>query len=216
MTDPWDRPPIPKRGNRSDKTLFEALGRTLNAWEEIEISMSHLYAAFSVYDRFDGTATHAYGVPANFRDRMTLLQRAADLHFIAHPNQEVEGEFHRLMRFAEGYSARRNDIAHSRASQIVWALPMPDTAAEFVEIRDREEWCLIPPFFRAKKFTPDRRPTYAFTSRELNELGKVFWDIAHAFTNLSIMVSLHRYPPSRGIRPRPSVLPYMIRDPRIR
>jgi hypothetical protein len=89
MSYPWDHPPFPTRGNRSDGSLFEALVRTLNAWEEIEISMSHLYAAFVASDRFDPTASHAYGEDANFNQRSAKLARAAQAHFIRHPSQPM-------------------------------------------------------------------------------------------------------------------------------
>jgi hypothetical protein len=45
MPDPWDRPPFPGRGN-SQRTLYEAIGRALMAWEEVEGAFAHLYSTF--------------------------------------------------------------------------------------------------------------------------------------------------------------------------
>ena len=46
MPDPWDRPPFPRRGN-SERTLYEAIGRALMAWEEVEGAFAHLYSTLS-------------------------------------------------------------------------------------------------------------------------------------------------------------------------
>ena len=215
MPTPWDRPPFPKRGNLTQRALYEAIGRTLNAWEEIEISMAHLYAAFATGDRFDPAANHAYGVEANFNQRLAALQRVAEQYFMRHPSQDVEGEFCRLTRFVVGYSARRNDIAHSHALLSEWVIE-PGSPQSLFSLAGKHRWCLVPPHFRANKFTPNKRPAYALTSWEINEFGTVFWDIAHALSNLSIWVIQHVPIPSHGIRPRPGALPYTIRDPRIR
>ena len=122
MSHPWDRPPFPRTGNKSQRALFAAMGRALNAWEEVEIASAHLYAAFIAGDRFDSKANHAYGAETNFNQRSAGLQRAADKYFIEQPSQPIEGEFCRLMRIIIGYSARRNDIAHGHAMLAHWVL----------------------------------------------------------------------------------------------
>lgn len=213
MPEPWDRPPLPKRGNRSDRVLFKSIGRALNAWEEVEISMAHLCAAFATGDRFDSQANHAYGEPSNFNARRDRLQHAAERYFLAHPSQDVEGEFCRLMRLATGYSARRNDIAHGHSLPIQWTVD-PAARPSLLSIAGHHEWCLVPPHFSAKKFTGKNRPAYAFTSREVHQFGQVFWDIAHAVSNLSIWAIQHG--PSPYTRPQPSKLPYKVRHPKFR
>ena len=213
MPHPWDRPPFPARGNRSDRVLFDAIGRTLNAWEEVEISMAHLYATLATGDRFDSQANHLYGEEANFNGRLTTLEQAAEQRFIAEPSQPVEGEFSRLMRFVRGYSARRNDIAHGHALYIHWVRD-PASRETLLSFGADLSWCWVPPHFRANKFNAQNRPEYVLTSREINEFGLTFWDIARAFSSLS--VRLLKFPPSHGIRPRPGALPYKVRAPRIR
>jgi hypothetical protein len=214
MADPWERPPFPKKGNRSQRVLFSAMGAALNAWEEVEVSLAHLYAALVTGDRFDPTASHAYGVPLNFSTRYAGLQTAAQDHFSRNPSQMIEGEFCRLMRLVTGYSARRNDIAHSHALHIHWV--RNPLAPETLLSSDADlSWCLVPPFFKANKFTSENRPAYVFTSLEMNEYCDVFWDIARALSNLSIWAIQH-VPASHYIRPQPSALPYKVRAPPIR
>ena len=216
MAEPWDRPPFPPHGNKSQRALFAAMGQTLNAWEEVEVSMAHLYSAFTTGDRFDAKANHAYGAPDNFRGRLGLLQEAALQHYIAHPSQEIEGECSRLLRFVTGYSARRNDIAHGHVLLAQWVIRIPGhPPPSLLSTAGEEQWCLVPPHFRANKFTTRNRPAYALTSWEIGEFGRVFWDLVHAFSNLAIWTIQHA-PPSPYIRPQPSALPYNVRSPRTR
>jgi hypothetical protein len=210
---PWDRPPFPKKGNKSNGVLFASIGRTLNAWEEVEIAMAHLYAAIVTGDRFDQAANHAYGKEANFNQRLADLQEVAEKRFITEHSQPIEGEFARLMRIAVGYSARRNDMAHGHALYLHWVID-PASRITLLDFEADLSWCWVPPHFRANKFTARNVPAYVLTSREINAFGLVFWDIARAVSNLSLW--LLRFPPSRGIRPRPGALPYKIQVPRIR
>lgn len=210
---PWDIPPFPKKGNVSQYILFAAIGRTLNAWEEVEIALAHLYSVLLTGDRFDTAAMHAYGAPANFNQRLLQLQQAGERYFVQHPLQQVEGEFSRLTTFISGYSARRNDIAHAHALYIHWIVPPTQSVVMFSA--DERQWCLVPPHFRANKFTTQNRPTYVLTSREINEFGLVFWDLVRAISNLSIWMLRHD-PPLPYTRPRPGALPHKVRGPRIR
>jgi hypothetical protein len=213
MMNPWDRPPIPNRGNRSDRVLFEAIGRTLNAWEQVEAASAHLYSALLAGNPFDLSANRAYGEPTSFVQRSAGLQRAAQTYFTARPRQDLEAEFDRLVKLAIGYSARRNDIAHGLARFIHWVLE--PASPEGLLTAPTLQWCLVPPHFRKDKFTANNAPLYVLTSWEINEFGHVFWDIARGIANLSYWV----LPPRRtlrGIHPLPDVVPYSVRVPRIR
>lgn len=53
MTDPWDRPPFPKRGHRSTLSLYVSIGRALNFWEMLEVALARLYSALSEQELFD-------------------------------------------------------------------------------------------------------------------------------------------------------------------
>jgi hypothetical protein len=217
MSDPWDRPPLARRGNRSEASLFESIGRALNAWEMVEAEMAHLYSAFITLERFDLASNLAYGEPNTFPLRAAALQRSACPHFCRYPSQEIEGEFRRLITLAERYSVRRNDIAHGTVRPFEWVITpaTQETVLQVVPWYEDCSWCLIPPHYRPKNTGRDRGPAYLFTSWEINEFGKVFMNIAHAISNLSIWVIQHA-PPSPYICPRPSALPYKVRDPRTR
>jgi hypothetical protein len=110
--DPWDPPPFPKRGNRSSRALYEAIGRALSTWEELETMLAHLYAALCGCSQYDTEANHDYGEELNFRNRLAKLEHAGCRYFVKGPSQTLEGELAWVIRYVRGYSQRRNDVAH--------------------------------------------------------------------------------------------------------
>jgi hypothetical protein len=211
---PWDRPTLAQQGSRSDRALFESIGRTLNAWEQIESELAHLYSAMIAGHRFDMSANLVYGVPNTIQLRLAALQRAAKAHCVRHPSQEIEGEFERLSEMVERYSARRNDIAHGIARPFRWIIT-PKLEGLVMYPNTESSWCLVPPHYRPKRTRPDSYPAYLLTSREINAFGSVFLKIAHALSNLSNWAIQYAPLPSGGTRPVPSSLPYMVPIPRI-
>jgi hypothetical protein len=115
-------------------------------------------------------ANQQYGEPLNFVHRIEGLKAVACRHFHKHPSQETEGEFDDLIRLAQGWSARRNDVAHGRARPSSWILES--------ETQGTGRYCVIPPHFRAEKFTGER-PAYVLSSREIRAFGDAFWKLAH-------------------------------------
>jgi len=213
-TNPWDRPPLARQGNRSNRALFESIGRTLNAWEQIEVELAHLYSALITGDEFDMPSNLAYGMPHTIQQRFAALQRAAKSHWARHPSQEIEGEFERLSDMVNRYSQRRNDIAHGIVRPFQWIIT-PDLEGLVMIPGPDSTWCIIPPHYRPKKTREDDYPAYLLTSREINAFGAVFMEITHALANLSLWVTEDVPVPSGDIRPAPSSLPYMVPIPRI-
>jgi hypothetical protein len=211
---PWDRPPLAKEGNRSDRVLFESIGRTLNAWEQIESELAHLHSAFLCGDRFDLPSNVAYGDQNTLPLRLAGLQRAEKAYAVQHPSQEIEAEFVRLSEMVERYSARRNDIAHGIVRPFQWIIT-PKLEGLVMFPTAESSWCLIPPHYRPKKTRADSYPAYLLTSHEINAFGSVFLKITHALSNLSLWVTQYISVPSGDIRPVPSSLPYMVQIPPI-
>jgi hypothetical protein len=168
MPNPWDRPPFPKRGS-AQRVLYEAIGRTLMNWEEVEGAFAHLYSAFVTGGRFNTQANQQYGEPLNFVHRIEGLRAAACRYFHKRPSQDIEGKFDELMRFAASWSGRRNDVAHGRARPSSWIIKS--------ETQGMNRWCLIPPHFRGEKFTGEI-PAYIFSSREIRRFGEAFWELS--------------------------------------
>jgi hypothetical protein len=114
MSEPWDRPPFARRGS-AQSVLYEAIGRTLMAWEEVEGALAHLYSAFATGVRFNTEANQKYGEPQNFVHRVETIKTIACRYFHKFPSQDTEGTFDELIHLALNWSNRRNDVAHGRA-----------------------------------------------------------------------------------------------------
>ena len=215
MVNPWDRPPIPPEGNRSVRALYESIGRTLVAWENIEAELAHLYSALATGDRFNLEANLAYGIPNTVPLRLAGVLHAAERYQTAHPSQAIEAELDRLTDMVKRYAGRRNDIAHGVVRPFNWIIT-PDTKGSIRLVSYDSPWCLIPPHFRPKNAGGDHSDlAYLFTSREINAYGRVFYHISRALSNIAIWTIQHAPVPLHGIRLRPSALPYLIQVPRI-
>lgn len=167
MTNPWDRPPIPKRGDESEDITFAAVGRIMTAWEAVEFELSRLYTWYG--GSLDSQALMAeYGKGSIFRERVAILERKAAAYFTAHPNQAREGQFSSLLEQAKGYSHRRNDIAHSMLFQI-------DQLTFFrnkikTNLLHRPHYAIIPPLYAVRYATALGLPEFAYTSREMTRI----------------------------------------------
>src|SRR5437868_3763424 len=120
MSNAWDVPPFPSHGDAQDDTTYAAVGRFMSAWEELEVTLSHLHAAL-VKRPFDAEALWGYGDGRIFADRLKILEAAADGFARAKPDQALEGDFCSLLRSVRGFADRRNDIAHGIVRPIHWS-----------------------------------------------------------------------------------------------
>jgi hypothetical protein len=169
MVELWGRPSSAKRGY-SQRATYEAIGRALMAWEEIEGAFAHLHSAFLTGEKFNTGANREYGEPPNFVQRVERLKTAACCYFIKCPCQDVEGRFNDLVRHALGWSLRRNDVAHGRARPSSWIIDG--------ETQGKDRWCIVPAHFRGDKF-PDNHPAYVLSSRQIRRFADAFWELAH-------------------------------------
>ncbi|MFZ3324406.1 MAG: hypothetical protein WA231_00285 [Methylocella sp.] len=107
----WDAPPFPEKGDDDERSTFEWVGRALSEWERFE---SFFGLSFGVFvGSYDGLAPamRAYGAIVSFRGRLEMIKAAADAHFAKHPHGGT-AIFKHICEMAEGFSARRNEIAH--------------------------------------------------------------------------------------------------------
>jgi hypothetical protein len=199
VDNPWDAPPLPTRGNRSERVLYEAIGRALSTWEELETRLAGLYAAFCEQSQYDRATNNEYGAPANFRVRLAALERAGCRYFVKRPHQDLEGEFAWLIRTADGWAQRRNDVAHG----IVRFLHMVRDPQATLLSGNPIECCLVPPHFREAKYISPDTPAHILTSREINSFAIAFWPIIRRASDLADAVEL----PQHALRRRFAVPP---------
>ena len=165
MADPWDVPPFPVEGDDIDDTTYAAVGRVLSRWEELEVCLTHLHAAF-LGRPHDPEAHRAYGQGTIFRTRFDTLKQAAERFFIFKPNQEREAKFDELADKALRFSDRRNEVAHGVVRPIHWY-----KSAEKGD-RTSVQFILVPPHYNVRKFGLDYRPSFAYTSATLLPLER--------------------------------------------
>jgi hypothetical protein len=83
MSNPWDRPPIPPRGDYSEDITYRSVGRFISSWESIEVELSHLYAIF-VGKYFKPEAYDEYHDQSKtLKQRLRTLEEAARLYFVS-------------------------------------------------------------------------------------------------------------------------------------
>lgn len=173
ITNPWDIPPLPTRGDLDDDWTFAGVGRVMSRWEAIEFRLARLYSVF-IGKPNHGDAIREYGAGRIFRDRMDALKRAAETFFTRVHSQLLEGEFHELSCQVDRFADRRNEIAHGIVMQIQEISVFQDNLD--AEVRGRMQYALIPPYYLGRKHEECGAPKYAYTSAHLLKWDEnLFW-----------------------------------------
>jgi hypothetical protein len=160
MTNPWDVPPLPDRGDDDIERTFAGVGHVLSQWESVEIEMSVLFTLFTNRPA-DAEARREYGKGTIFANRAIIIEEAAAKWL---RDQTLESEFDRLLCVARHFADRRNDVAHGIVRPIQWVIPI-----------DRQyyrlEYCLAPPYHTYRKYDSNNRPEYIYISETLSDLA---------------------------------------------
>lgn len=161
---PWDPFPLPSVGDPDERLTYEWVGRVLDQWEAVEFQLSRLYSIF--VGEPDGPAIWDYGKGQIFRLRLSALSEVAEKYFVRCPDQKREGDLCRLVREAEDYSARRNEVAHGTVRDL----------SEFTFFRQHlasagpDQYALIPPLYLLRKHDLSGHPQFAYTSPDMRVL----------------------------------------------
>jgi hypothetical protein len=175
MTHPWDQFPIPYDGDEDDAHTYEGVGRVMTAWESVEFDLSRLYSIFAGDP--DGQVMTEYGQGRIFRDRITALRLIASKWFLARPNQALEGDFDRICAHAEGFSLRRNEIAHGIVMQVDGLLFF---RMAFKLTDDRPRYACIPPYYAFRNADSAGNPLWAYTRHNAKVLERMLWRVVFA------------------------------------
>lgn len=173
LSNPWDVPPIPNRGDDNDDVTYAGVGCVMSRWEAVEVELAHLYTIF-VNRPHEADAIKAYGTGRIFAERLASLREAAELYFVASPDQAVEGAARDLLDRVRRYSDRRNEVAHGIVRQMSWVRGVRENLAQ--DVVGKFQFCLVPPHYTYRKFDQHNRPTYAYASADLLALEeKLYW-----------------------------------------
>lgn len=183
MPNPWDRPPFPTSCDDNPDTTFNAVGRVMTHWETVEFELARLYSL--LVGAPDGPALHQYGAGRIFRDRLVALRQAAGKHFVQRPHQAWEAQFDFVAVRAEGFSDRRNDVAHG----VVFEVSGITFFRERVGLSKggNQQFLLIPPIY-ARRWHDGGLPIFCYGSHEMIALhGQLrdLWSDIDAFRPLS-------------------------------
>jgi hypothetical protein len=108
---PWDVPPHPSSGDSPIEKLYQSMGRALSHWEKLEARLMFLYAAFLNKPEREHSTYESYEKAPKIKDRINLVERSAELFFIKHMDQNMEGRIASILLDIRRFTDRRNDIA---------------------------------------------------------------------------------------------------------
>jgi hypothetical protein len=169
MSNPWDRPPIPPRGDYSEDITYRSVGRFISSWESIEVELSHWYAIF-VGKYFKPEAYDEYHDQSKtLKQRLRTLEEAARLYFVKCPNQINERDFEVLIEKVRGFSERRHEIAHGIVRPYHFFAPLTEWSDPYD--KDTTRTCLVPPHYQRDWFNDLQIPLYVYTSRQIDSLS---------------------------------------------
>lgn len=168
MPDPWDPLPYPETADDNPNQTFYGVGLIMTMWESIEFEFARLYSIF-VGDEPDGFLMRDYGEPRIFRDRLKNLNDKAEIFFVNRCDQNLEGDYGKVARAANGFSTRRNEIAHG--------IVMNVSAIEHFQQRipslrlGETQTVVVPPFQTLRFHDNFGFPLYAYNSEQMEWLA---------------------------------------------
>ena len=169
---PWALLGYRSCGDGSVEPIYAAVGKALSQWEELENRLASLFAFFvGDVPGDDAPAVRAYGTVISFRSRCGMVNAAARAYFHKHPDEGLEAKWTDLRKQLEGYSERRNDIAHGAARMLINPRSKEGPHGAY----------LTPGLFVSKKFPLDREwPTqYFLTADQIESFSASFFSLAN-------------------------------------
>ncbi len=92
----------------SDNEFYEALGRLIVSWQQVEIALADLFATLMQSDEFLSVKAH-YSV-MNFNTRLDMTDRVAELALHESDLKDDWGELHKRLK---RYAKKRNNMVHA-------------------------------------------------------------------------------------------------------
>jgi hypothetical protein len=168
MPNPWDIPERPKIPTKDPDEIFRAVGGALSAWESVEHQIAMIFTLLVAENPpspplgDSSPAVRAYGSVVSFQARAAMVEAAARAFFYLHPHQKHEYQLKKIMKAANGWAARRNDVAHGNVAGCPW---------------DLNQCLLWPSDYNSKKYSVERRPAYLYNDAQIDDFTKRFYDL---------------------------------------
>ncbi len=181
MPNPWDMPFLAQEGDIDPERIYAGIGRVSCQWEDLEISLSHLYSCL-VGKPHQADAMYDYGDKAAFRARVRILLEPAHQCF---RDQDREAQLDQLCEELIGFSCRRNDVAHGvvRPKEF-YAGAQALTSKSVVEFPTTYTYWLVPAHYKMEKAGSRELPSYAYNQKLLYELQQNLLRLTHKISSL--------------------------------
>ena len=175
LSNPWDRPPVPRHGDDDQDRTYCGVGRVVSEWETIELELGHLYSLFEGKFGNPGSVRD-YGTSPMFADRVAKLEKAKQRFFGRNPNRELDAEFCEMLERIRQYADRRHDVAHGIVRPIIWAF---GSAASSATGDLPFHYCVVAPDYKENRFDENHQPIYAYTWPEMMQIQGALHGAAH-------------------------------------
>jgi hypothetical protein len=166
-------------GDRNPDAIYLAVGRALSKWEGVEVEMGTLFAVFTggIEPWHYIPAARAYGSVISSNGRAEMMAQAAEAffrHFEMEDrkhSEEIEplkAEFKNITKAYNGWSSRRNDVAHGYV-----------TESQHPDYHDDQQpiistYQLFPSHGSSRKWPIDWEPNYKYVAKEIDSFGVAF------------------------------------------
>ena len=185
MSNPWDVPEL-SDPDADEEKLYSSVGRALSAWEGFEHHLATLFGFFVSGSSDTNTpARRAYGSVVSFQGRKQMLEAAAEAYFASRPNHQMSHRVTDLLKKAENFSARRNEIAHGR----VQSTYSTSDLTQVLKDPSLRRWAWAPSAYAAEKVQraldlAGLYPKYIYSSKEIDGLAAHFRSLESEVFNL--------------------------------
>jgi hypothetical protein len=182
MGNPWDIPYAKqlKVGDPNPVVIFQAVGKALSSWEGLVADLTSIFAVLTATDEpwSLNPAVRALGSVQGAAMKSEMVQQAAEALFHNFERQLsvdcdlIREEMKGLLREYNGWSGRRNDIAHGYVTET----KMPDYANDDQPIIST--FLLMPSHRTSRKWPMDWEPAYKYLASEIDAFGVAFDGLA--------------------------------------
>jgi hypothetical protein len=182
MSNVWDIPYSPKFkvGDASESKIYEAVGRALSKWEGLVADLTFIFAVLTSQDEpwHYNPAVRAFGAVQAAAPKSEMVQQAAEALFHNFEMQlnvdcdEYRAGLRLLLREYNGWSARRNDVAHGYVTES----RMPDYSKDDTPITST--YLLWPSHSASRKWPVGWEPVYQYRADEIEKFGVGFDELA--------------------------------------
>jgi len=132
-------------GDDDPNLIYIAVGRAIHAWEQMESALAELYLKFKSLPANPDNLAEYGDANRKFEARKRAVQEAANLYFVASPDQAREGRFREIIATLDDLAIERHRIAHGHISMFGSFEPPDIRVSGQVEVAMKFYWAA--PFY---------------------------------------------------------------------